>query len=63
VAELVGTDLGRRVVAMALDDPGPVAGVLERMERLAQLVDGGEAADSQQILLQRPYEGKTVCPL
>jgi hypothetical protein len=41
---------------MALDDPGPVVGVLERVERLAQLLDGGEAADPQQVLLQRPDE-------
>jgi hypothetical protein len=34
---------------VALDDPGPVVGLLERVERLAQLLDAGEAADPQQV--------------
>jgi hypothetical protein len=53
---------GGGLVAVALDDPGPVVGVLEGMERLAQLVDGGEAADPEQVLLERADEafGTTI---
>jgi hypothetical protein len=36
---------------MTLDDPGLVVGVLERVEGLAQLLDGGEALDPEQVLL------------
>ena len=41
---------------MALDDPGPVVGVLERVEGQAQVLDGLEAADPEQVLLQCPDE-------
>ena len=41
---------------MALHDPGPVVGVLERVERLAQVLDGGEAADPEEVLLERADE-------
>src|ERR671910_276651 len=55
-AELVGTDLGGRAVAVALDDPGLVVGALELQQRQAQLLDGGEAPYPQQVLLERPDE-------
>jgi hypothetical protein len=41
---------------MARDDPGPVVGVLEGVERLPQLLDGLEAADPEQVLFERPNE-------
>jgi hypothetical protein len=37
---------------MALDDPGLVVGALELQQRQAQLLDGGEAADPQQVSLR-----------
>ena len=55
-AELVGPNLGRCPIAVALEDPGPVVGVLEGVERLAQLLDGLEAADPEQVLLERADE-------
>ena len=55
-AELVGADLGRRPIAVTLDDPGPVVDVLELVKGQAQFFDGVEAADPEQVLLQRPDE-------
>ena len=46
-AELVGADLSWCAIAVALDDPGPVVGVFEGVERLAQVLDGGEAANPE----------------
>src|SRR3954454_21371202 len=56
LVELIGADLGRRPVAVPLDDPGPVVGLLEGLERQAELLDGRERADPQQVLLQGPDE-------
>src|SRR3954454_21322428 len=56
LVELIGADLGRRPVAVPLDDPGPVVGLLEGLERQAKLLDGREVADPQQVLLQGPDE-------
>ena len=53
LVELIGADLGRRPVAVPLDDPGPVVGLLEGLERQAKLLDGLEAPHPQQVLLQR----------
>ncbi len=53
---MLGADLGWGSIAVSLDDPGPVVGVLEGVEGLTQLLDGGETADPQQVLLQRPDE-------
>src|ERR671910_930762 len=44
------------LVAMALDDPGLVVDLLEPVQRHAQLLDGVEAADPQQVLLKGPDE-------
>jgi hypothetical protein len=41
---------------VALDDPGLDVGVLEDVERLAQVLDGVEAADPEQVFLERPDE-------
>ena len=41
---------------MPLDDPGLVVGLPEGEECQAQLLDGVEAADPQQVLLQHPNE-------
>jgi hypothetical protein len=41
---------------MALDDPGLVVDLLEPVQRQAQLLDGVEAADPQQVLLEGPNE-------
>ena len=41
---------------MALDDPGLVVGLPEPLECQAQLFDGVEAADPQEVLLQHPDE-------
>jgi hypothetical protein len=41
---------------VALDDPRPVVGVLEGEEREAELLDGVEAADPEEVLLQGPDE-------
>ena len=48
---------------MALDDPGPVVGILEGMERVAQLLDGAEAPDLQEVFLERSDEplGRSRC--
>ena len=61
-AQLIGADLGGRTVAVALDDPGPVVGVFEGVERLVQLLDRLEATHPEQVLLERPDEalGATV---
>ena len=37
--EVVGADLSWRAIAVALEDPGPVADVLEGVKGLAQLLD------------------------
>jgi hypothetical protein len=37
---------------VALDDPGVVVGVLEGVQGQAQVLDGGEAADPEQVLLE-----------
>ncbi len=55
-AELVGADLGRRAVAVALDDPGLVVAPPELQQRQAELLDGGEAPDPQEVFLQGPDE-------
>src|SRR3954454_12252744 len=54
--DLTGSDLSGRLVAVPLDDPGSVVGLLEGLERQAQLLDGREGADPQQVLLQGPDE-------
>jgi hypothetical protein len=41
---------------VALEDPGPVVRVLEGVERLAQLLDGLESADPEEVFLERPDE-------
>src|SRR3954452_21108806 len=41
---------------MPLDDPGLVVGPLEGEQRPAQLLDGLEAPQPQQVLLERPDE-------
>ena len=41
---------------MPLDDPALVVGVLEREQRLAQLLEGVEAANPQEVLLQHADE-------
>ena len=56
LAELSGPHLGRRLVAVAFDDPGLVVGLLELLERCTQLLDGFEAADPEQVLLEDPDE-------
>src|SRR5215216_91978 len=53
---LLGPDLGGCPVAVPLDDPGLVVGLPEGEECQAQLLDGVEAADPQQVLLQDPDE-------
>src|SRR3954471_21605556 len=52
----MGADLSGRLVAVPLDDPGPVVGFLEGLERQAKLLDGREAPHPEQVLLQRPDE-------
>ena len=54
--ELIGSDLGWGSVAVPLDDPGLVVGLPERLERQAQLLDGVEAPDPEQVFLQHPDE-------
>src|SRR5688572_26574027 len=44
------------LVGVALDDPGLVVDLLEPVQRHAQLLDGVEAADPQQVLLEGPDE-------
>src|SRR3954467_6149113 len=56
LVELSGPDLGRCPVAVPLDDPGLVVNLPELLERQAQLLDGGEGSDPEQVLLQRPDE-------
>ena len=41
---------------MALDDPGPVVGFLERVKGQAQLLDGLKAPHPEKVLLQGPDE-------
>src|SRR4051795_8160327 len=53
---MFGPDLGGCPVAVPLDDPGLVIGLPEGEECQAQLLDGVEAADPQQVLLQHPNE-------
>src|SRR3954453_21613106 len=53
---MFGPDLGGCPVAVPLDDPGLVVGLPEGEECQAQLLDGVEAADPQQVLLQHPNE-------
>jgi hypothetical protein len=54
--ELGGSDRRWGLVAVTLDDPSLVVGGLECEERQPQLLDGVEAADPEQILLQGPDE-------
>ncbi len=54
--ELSSPDLGRCLVAMSFDDPGLVVGLLELLERQAQLLDGLEAPDPKQVFLERADE-------
>ena len=44
-SELIGSDLGWGSVAVPLDDPGLVVGLLERNQGQAQLLDRVEASD------------------
>ncbi len=46
----------RDPASLALDDPGLVVGLPEPLECQAQLFDGVEAADPQEVLLQHPDE-------
>jgi hypothetical protein len=41
---------------VALDDPAVVVGVLEGVQGQAQVLDGGEAADPEQVFLERADE-------
>jgi hypothetical protein len=43
--DLTGSDLGRRLAAVPLDDPGLIVRFREGLRRQAQLLDGGEVAD------------------
>ena len=54
--DLIGPELGQGPVAVPLDDPALVGAPLERAPRQAQLLDGVEAADPQQVLLPQPRE-------
>jgi hypothetical protein len=54
--ELIASDLGWGLVAESLDDPGLVVGLPERLERQAQLLDGVETPDPEQVFLQDPDE-------
>ena len=49
---LVGPHLGGCSIAVALEDPAPVVGVLEGVEGAAEVFDGVEAPDPQQVLLE-----------
>src|SRR3954453_10302997 len=53
---MFGPDLGGCPVAVPLDNPALVVGLPEGEECQAQLLDGVEAADPQQVLLQDPNE-------
>jgi hypothetical protein len=53
---LLSPNLGGCPVAVPLDDPGLVVGLLEGEQRQAQFLDGVEAADPQQVLLQHSDE-------
>jgi hypothetical protein len=52
------------LIAVALDDPALVVGLLERVEGQAQVLDGVEATHPKQILLQRANEALDAarCP-
>ena len=62
MTDLSGPNLGRCLVSVSLDDPGLIVGFLEVMERLAQLLDGLEASDPEEVFLERPDEalGTTI---
>ena len=55
-ANLIGADLSGRLVAVPLDDPALVVGLLERDECQAEFLDGREGAEPQQLFLQGPNE-------
>ena len=48
----MGADLGGRAIAVALEDPAPVVLVLEGVEGAAEVLDGVEAPEPEQVLLQ-----------
>src|SRR5918911_5004578 len=50
--KLVVPDLGRGSVCVTFHDPGLIIAVPERKERLAQLLDGIEPTQPEQVLLQ-----------
>src|SRR5919199_735937 len=54
--KLVVPDLRRRSVLVSFHDPGLIVAVPEREQRLAQLLDGVEVAQPQQVLLHGPDE-------
>src|SRR4051794_6144706 len=54
--KMAKVELSGRLVTVPLDDPGLVVGLLEGLERQAQLLDGLEATHPQQVLLQGPDE-------
>src|SRR3954454_20928298 len=56
LTELICADLGRCPVAVPLDDPGLVVGLLEPLQGQAQLLDSLEAPHPEQVLLQRADE-------
>jgi hypothetical protein len=56
VTDLSVPDLGRCSVSVWFDDPVLIAGFLEVLERLAQLLDGLEASDPEQVFLERADE-------
>ena len=52
VVDLSAPDLGWCLVSVSFDDPGLVVGFLEAVERQAQLLDGLETPDPEQIFLE-----------
>ena len=54
--KLVVPDLGRGSVCVTFHDPGLIIAVPERKERLAQLLDGIEPTQPEQVLLQSSDE-------
>ena len=50
---LLLSDLRRGAVSVALDDPFVVVGALELEDRLAEVLDGLEPPDPEQVLLER----------
>ena len=62
VTDSIGPNLGRCLVYVSFDDPGLATGFLEILKRLAQLLDGLEASDPEEVFLEGPNEalGTTI---